>query len=70
MKIRITPGPIPGEGILFVNHHEKRRSGHLGHALVEYADGCILAFYSNCAGSRNAGHSGFGWMEYKRSTVG
>ncbi len=57
----------PENGILFVNHREKHRSGHLGHALVEYAPGKLLAFYSNCAGGRNHGHSGFGWVEYKRS---
>ena len=69
MKYTVTP-EIPGEGILYVNHHAKRRSGHLGHALVEYADGKLLSFYSNCAGSRNSGHSGFGWMEYRRSEDG
>ncbi len=69
MKYTVTPD-IPGEGIAYVNHHEKRRSGHLGHALVEYADGKLLSFYSNCAGSRNQGHSGFGWMEYRRSEDG
>lgn len=57
----------PETCILFVNHQEKHRSGHLGHALVEYAPGKLLAFYSNCAGGRNHGHSGFGWMEYRRS---
>ena len=57
----------PDEGIIIANHQETRRSGHLGHALVEYAPGCLLAFYSNCAGSRCEGHSGFGWMEYRRS---
>jgi len=57
----------PENGILFVDHRANRRSGHLGHALVEYGEGRILAFYSNCAGSRHHGHSGFGWMEYKRS---
>ena len=70
MKYTVSPGTVPGEGILFVNHHEKRRSGHLGHALVEYEDGKLLAFYSNCAGSRNHGHSGFGWVEYRRSEDG
>ncbi len=55
-------------GIMFVNHQEKSRSGHLGHALVEYAPGCILAFYSNNSGVRWNGHNAFGWVEYKRST--
>jgi len=59
----------PDEGILFVDHSPTGHSGHLGHALVEYAPGKILAFYPHCFG-RNAGHSGDGWMEYKRSVDG
>lgn len=62
------PGP-PNEGILFVDHSKNNRSGHLGHALVEYAPGHILAFYPNCSGA-NKGHCGDGWMEYRRSTDG
>ncbi|MBC9866360.1 MAG: hypothetical protein F7O42_00500 [Opitutae bacterium] len=37
----------PNEGILFVDHSLAERGGHLGHALVEYEDGKILAFYPN-----------------------
>ncbi|MGI6537655.1 MAG: sialidase family protein [Caldicoprobacterales bacterium] len=68
LPFKIIPPDVPNEGILFVDHQSSGRSGHLGHALVEYAPGCILAFYSNCSGRRNNGHSGFGWMEYRRST--
>lgn len=39
----------------------------MGHAMVEYAPGEILDFYSNCDGERVEGHSGYGWMEYRRS---
>lgn len=39
----------------------------MGHAMVEYEDGCVLAFYPRC-NSDNRGYSGRGWMEYKRST--
>ena len=52
---------------IFVNHREKNRSGHLGHALAECNDKSILAFYSNCSGIVNKGHSMYGWVEYKRS---
>jgi Neuraminidase (sialidase) len=62
------PNP-PNEGTLFVDHSQAGRSGHLGHALVEYEDGKILAFYPNCSGD-NKGHSAVGWMEYKRSKDG
>jgi len=65
----IEPPNPPNDGILFVHHALTGRSGHLGHALVEYAPGQILAFYPNCS-AMSGGHTGDGWMEYKRSTDG
>lgn len=65
----MTPSGLPNEGLLFVNHQENMRSGHLGHALVEYEEGKILDFYPNCSRARS-GHNGEGWMEYKRSEDG
>ena len=64
----IPPNP-PNEGILFVDHSQANRSGHLGHALVEYEPGKILAFYPNCSDA-NRGHCATGWMECKRSVDG
>jgi NAD(P)-dependent dehydrogenase (short-subunit alcohol dehydrogenase family) len=32
---------IPSESVLFVDHSKNDRTGHLGHALVEYADGKV-----------------------------
>jgi hypothetical protein len=61
----IPPNP-PNEGFLFVDYSRAGRSGHLGHALVEYEDGKILAFYPNCSND-NGGHSAIGWMEYRHS---
>ena len=66
---RVTPPNPPNEGILFVDHSDNNRSGHLGHALVEYEDGKILAFYPNCSDDKR-GHSAVGWMEFKRSVNG
>lgn len=68
----ITPGGLPNDGILFADHSPKGRSGHMGHALVEYAPGKVLAFYPNCSAEdkRFNGHSGHGWMEYRRSVDG
>jgi len=59
----------PEGGITFVDHSKNDRTGHMGHALVEYGEGKILAFYPNCSSEdkRWNGHSGYGWMEYKRS---
>jgi len=69
ISFEIEPPNPPNEGILFVDHSKTDRSGHLGHALVEYEQGKILAFYANCS-DFNKGHSGDGWMEYKRSEDG
>ncbi len=66
---RLDPENPPNDGILFVDHSRAGRSGHLGHALVEYAPGNILAFYPNCSDD-NKGHSAVGWTEYKRSDDG
>jgi uncharacterized protein YlbG (UPF0298 family) len=63
---RVFPRNPPNEGILFVNHAPANRSGHLGHALVEYEDGKLISLYPNCSAD-NKGHSAVGWMEYKRS---
>ena len=66
---RLEPEDPPNDGIVFVDHSRAGRSGHLGHALVEYAPGKILAFYPNCSDD-NKGHSAVGWTEYKRSEDG
>ena len=70
VDFEITPKEVPSFGIMFVDHEKNKRSGHLSHALVEYGKGRVMAFYSNCSGTRNKwspGHNGFGWLEYKRS---
>lgn len=67
---RITPSDIPNDGILFVDHQRQKRSGHMGHALVEYARDSILAFYCNASAAIEHGHTGYGWTEYKRTVDG
>ena len=67
---RVTPSNLPNAGILFVDHQSRHRSGHMTHALVEYAQDCMLAFYSNCSAAIEHGHTGYGWIEYKRTTDG
>ena len=67
--LRLRPPNPPNNGILFVDHSKENRSGHLGHALVEYEDGKLLAFYPNCSNDKG-GHSAVGWMEFKRSLDG
>jgi len=52
---------------IFVDHQAQKRSGHMGHAMVDCGKGRILDFYSNVDYDRVDGHSGYGWMEYKIS---
>ena len=68
----VTPDNLPNEGILFVDHAKSDRTGHLGHAMVEYETGKILAYYPDCSAITKVhiGHSGHGWMKYKRSVDG
>jgi len=56
-----------GDPELFVDNEGRGRSGHMSHALVEYAPGQVLAFNSNVSAVRLRGHSGYGWIEYRRS---
>ena len=71
-KFKVTPDNIPNEGIMFVDHSAQNRSGHLGHAMIEYEPSKVLAFYPDCSAINpdNTGHSGHGFMKYKRSFDG
>lgn len=57
----------PEGGELFFDHSKEKRSGHLGHAMVEYKPGKILDFFPNCSGDGWNGHNGNGWMDFCRS---
>ena len=75
MNLRLHARRIPGkirdiqisEPIIFADNEPQHRSGHLGHALTEFAPGKIMAFNSNTSGYRGDGHAHFGWMEYSIS---
>ena len=72
-KLQALANGLAGKMTMFVDHEKSGRSGHLSHALAEYKEDCVIAFYSNCSGKRNKwapGHNGFGWLEYKRSKDG
>lgn len=56
--------------ILYVDNESRKRSGHMCHAMVEFAPGKILDFNSNCSAAIHQGHSAFGWMEYRISEDG
>lgn len=70
-----TVSPEPPALDIFVDHQATGRSGHLGHAAFQRADGEIFAFFPNCSSEDpgrhgTSGHSAVGWMEYKRSSDG
>lgn len=60
----------PKNGMMFVDNQSQKRSGHMSHALLEYAKDCMLAFYSNSSAAIEHGHTGYGWIEYKRTVDG
>lgn len=56
--------------ILYVDNKSRNRSGHMTHAIAEYAPGKIIDFNSNCTAEKYEGHSTFGWVEYRISEDG
>lgn len=52
---------------LYVDNESKNRSGHMTHAMAEFAPDKIIVFNSNCSAVRSRGHSTFGWVEYRIS---
>lgn len=55
------------EPTVYVDNEERKRSGHMSHAMVEFEKGKIIDFNSNCSYSRLKGHSAYGWIEYRIS---
>ncbi len=71
-EYKITPPGPPNDGLLFVDHQSKNRSGHNGHSLNEYKKDHVLAFYLNASADEISGygHHPHGWTEYRRSVDG
>jgi hypothetical protein len=55
---------------IYVDNESRGRSGHMSHAMVEFAPNKIIDFNSNCSPVRCDGHSAFGWIEYRISVDG
>ena len=55
------------EPTLYVDNKSRGRSGHMSHAMTEFAKGCFIDFNSNCSAVRNSGHFSYGWVEYRIS---
>lgn len=56
--------------ILYIDNESRGRSGHMSHALAEFAPGKIIDFNANCSAVIHEGHSTFGWIEYRISEDG
>lgn len=55
---------------LYVDNESRCRSGHMTHALAEFAPGRFIDFNSNCSALRLDGHMPYGWVEYRISKDG
>lgn len=58
------------EPMLYVDNQSRRRSGHMTHAMAEFAPGKMIDFNSNCSAVYVGGHATFGWVEYRISEDG
>lgn len=58
------------EPILYVDNESRGRSGHMSHAMAEFAPNKVIDFNSNCSAAIHGGHSTFGWIEYRISEDG
>lgn len=54
----------------YVDNEIRNRSGHMTHAMAEFAPNCFIDFNSNCSAERFWGHNAFGWVEYRISRDG
>ena len=55
------------EPTLYVDNEARGRSGHMTHAMAEFAPGKFIDFNSNCSAVRLGGHYPYGWVEYRIS---
>lgn len=57
------------DATIYVDNESRKRSGHMSHAMAEFAPGCFIDFNSNCSPNRWTwgGHSPYGWIEYRIS---
>lgn len=58
------------EPSLYVDNKSRQRSGHMTHAMVEFAPGKLIDFNANSSAAYFWGHSTYGWVEYRISEDG
>jgi hypothetical protein len=52
---------------IYVNNEARKRSGHMTHAMAQFAPDTFIDFNANCSAARYGGHSAYGWVEYRIS---
>ncbi len=52
---------------IYMDNQARKRSGHMTHAMAEFAPGCMINFNANSSAERCEGHSVYGWVEYRIS---
>lgn len=52
---------------IYVNNQARGRSGHMSHAMAEFAPDTLIDFNSNCSAKIMDGHMPYGWIEYRIS---
>ncbi len=50
---------------VYVDNKKRDRSGHMTHAMTEFAPGTYINFNSSCSPTRLYGHSAYGFVEYR-----
>ncbi len=53
--------------VVYTDNKARNRSGHMTHAMTEFAPGCFIDFQSSCSPVRLRGHSAYGFAEYRIS---
>ena len=72
MKMKLHAQTLPGvvhpfhisEPVIHADNEAKKRSGHMGHGMTEFAPGKVIAFSANTSAVRGGGHAHFGWVDY------
>ncbi len=50
--------------VMHVDNEARHRSGHMSHAMTEFAPNCFIDFNANYSAVRKGGHYCYGWVEY------
>lgn len=56
--------------VMYVDNESRHRSGHMSHAMAQWAPNKFIDFNSNVSAEKWDGHTAFGWIEYRISEDG